>query len=280
VDELLSGFPQRYPCSRRCFPDDGSQLRPLRSTKTALIDFSRPICFLRGFDGRRPLSAASRTTWWVLTDIDLTTSRFDGLRQAKRRRCGRMLALSLDMAFTRDMAFIRTDTGRPTAPAGDLGWNRRRSPDCCHLGDRRLTLRNPRSLLNLFGFPSTSLICHEKDIPTEGTPQKASPRIPPSHAHPRRTCDDQESSSKGPEATRCLAINRSVTLEIFVESCLTGNVAARAGWSWSARQARMGLPDWGSWCQGVAVQPLDATASRDDCAPRRRTSNCNQELTT
>jgi hypothetical protein len=133
--------------------------------------------------------------------------------------------------------------------------NRRRSADCCRATEDPLILRSNPGIRNLYGFPPTSLICHEKDIPTKGAPQKASSRIPPPHAYPRRTGDDQESSSKGPEATRCLATNRSVTLETFVESSLTETVAARAGWSWSARQVRTGLLDWGSWYQGVAVLP-------------------------
>jgi hypothetical protein len=172
VDEVPPSFPQQYPCSRRHFPNDGSQFRPPRPTKTALIDFSRPTWFLREL--------------------------------------------------------------RP-----------RRTP----------VLRSNPRVRSLYGFPPTSLICHEKDIPTKGSPQKATPRFPPSHAHPRRAGDDQESSPKRPEATRCLAINRSVTLETFVESCLTGSVAARAASSWSARRAQMGPLDSGSWYRGVAVQP-------------------------
>jgi hypothetical protein len=146
-----------------------------------------------------------------------------------------------------------------------------------------VTLRKHRTFRSLCRFsplPPSLLITHEKDLPTKGSSQKASSRIPPSNAHSRRTSHDQESSAKGPEATRCLTTNPSVTLETFVESCLTGNVVASAGSSWSVRQARPDLLVSASSSRGVADLPCSAIESRDVSAQRPSPLNCNQELTT
>lgn len=50
-----------------------------------------------------------------------------------------------------------------------------------------LTLRSEINVRILSGFPpQPSLFCHEEDLPTKGSPEKAASRIPSSHAYSRR----------------------------------------------------------------------------------------------
>ena len=91
------------------------------------------------------------------------------------------------------------------------------------------TLRNTGHTRNLSRFPTEPILfCHEKDLPTQSQAEKAPARLPSSHAHPRRSGDTQESSPKGPKASRCLNTCHSATHETFVESSSTGIVVAAA----------------------------------------------------
>lgn len=104
--------------------------------------------------------------------------------------------------FSRPISFLRdecADLGRPA-----YSWPI--SPPFATL----LTLRKRGPFRILSWSPPTRLICHEEDLPTQSSSQKATSWFPSPDANARRAGDDQESSPKGPKAARCLSSYESL----------------------------------------------------------------------